>query len=542
LETSKSGRTRTARIHPAIGIARLGNSKAEPDKDGCFIGPEVPGVYQFPEGGYRDAEGRLKRQGARFRVFGYDEMDRPVGEILENDAVIEWRVHLRNTKAVGRKFNGLLHPDLEQRNSAWLKAGNDEKGLILDPGLHEVSKVNPDRRLLCKDFMGATFDPVLELGRLIYEKDTGRLIVLGGQGRAGTPDESAFSLNGDFANHDSWFDDTSDGVVTASVTFDNGRKIYVKPAWVVVGPPKFAPELQTIVTLYDTLYQVAIDRALIANPFSDPRFLPSFSRDVYPILRRADEMRWVFAKSDIAHTFSIGPGSPDERQHIFRQFRVPSGHPKQPGTGTGRMPYVWSDLYLDFAVNGTVTLHQYRILESWAAGNFHDDWDGKPPALSFDVTSSGLDRAALEACVGAAFFPGIEVSWKIRDVFGFTEPFRLDAESLSPGDISQQMSLPWQTDFVDCAYEDPYVWWPAQRPINVRESAETDYSLWARGFSSGQGEMGANAMVEDFYRLGHVLRSGNGFFEAGRVEDEPELPFNESNFRSQRNEDKSRKS
>jgi hypothetical protein len=53
------------------------------------------------------------------------------------------------------------------------------------------------------------------------------------------------------------------------------------------------------------------------------------------------------------------------------------------------MPYVWSDLYTDFAVNGTVTLHQYRILESSAAGNFTDDWDGKPPALSFDVTPSG---------------------------------------------------------------------------------------------------------------------------------------------------------
>ena len=62
-------------------------------------------------------------------------------------------------------------------------------------------------------------------------------------------------------------------------------------------------------------------------------------------------------------------------------------------------------------------------------------------------------KAALEACVGGAFFPGIEVSWKVRDVFRYVEPFRLDPECLSPGDISQQMSLPWQTDFVDCAYE-----------------------------------------------------------------------------------------
>ncbi len=537
METSKSERIRTARIHPAIGIARLGNSE-----DDYFIGPEVPGVYQFPEGGFRDAENRLKRQGARFRVFGYDEIDRPVGEILERDAVIEWRVHLKNTKAVGRKFNGLLNPDEEHRNSEWLNAGNDEKKLILDPGLQGVSKTQSERRLHCEDFMDVAFEPVLELGRLIYEQGTGRLIVLGGRGRSGTPDENKYPLTkGDFANHDGWFDDTSDGVVTACVTMANGRRISVKPAWVVVGPHKFAPELQTIVTLYDMLYQVAIDAGLIANPFSDPRFLPSFSRDVYPILRRADQMRWVFAKSDIGHTFSIGPGSPEERKHVLRQFRVPSRHPKEPGTGTGRMPYAWSDLYTDSAVNGTVTPHQYRTLESWAAGNFTDDWDGKPPALSFDVVPSGLDRAALEACVGGAFFPGIEVSWKMRDVFRYIEPFRLDPECLSPGDVSQQMSLPWQTDFVDCAYEDPYVWWPAQRPIDVRRAEETEYSVWARRFPSGKGEMGAEAMVKDFYRLGHVLRSGNGFFETGRVEDEPELPFNESNFRKRRGELESRK-
>ena len=526
MESSKCGRIRTARIHPAIGIARLGNSE-----DDWFLGPEVPGVYQFPELGFRDAKNALKRQGARFRVFGYDELDRPVGEILERDATIEWRVHLKNTKAVGRKFSGVLNPNEDQRNAAWLKAGNDENKLILDPGVHNVSNTDSERRLLCEEFMAVPFKPVLELGRLFYERDTGRLIVLGGRGRSGTPDKKKYLLSkGDFANHDGWFDDTSDGVVTANVTLANGRNIYVKPAWVVVGPPKFAPELQTIVTLYDTLHQVAIDRGNMANPFSDPRFLPSFSRDVYPILRRADHMRWVFSKSDVAHTFAIGPGSPDEREHVFRQFRIPSGHPKQPGTGTGRMPYVWSDLYLEFPVNGTVTPYQYCVLESWAAGNFVDDWDGKPPALSFEVTPSGLDRAALEACVGAAFFPGIEVSWKIRDVFRYLEPFRLDPESLSPGDVSQQMSLPWQTDFVDCAYEDPYVWWPAQRPIDVRRVGKVGYSVWARPFPSGEGDMGAEEMVKDFYRLGHVLRSTDGFLEVGRIEEQPEVPFNEQNF------------
>jgi hypothetical protein len=60
------------RIHPAIGIARLGNSP-----DAFFIGPERPGVVH--SGPFKDEKGRIKRQAARFRLFGYDADDRLVG-------------------------------------------------------------------------------------------------------------------------------------------------------------------------------------------------------------------------------------------------------------------------------------------------------------------------------------------------------------------------------------------------------------------------------------------------------------------------------
>jgi hypothetical protein len=53
-----------AAIHPAIGVARVGNSNADP-----FVGPEV--IEPAPEkpGFYRDAEGALRRQAARFRIY-----------------------------------------------------------------------------------------------------------------------------------------------------------------------------------------------------------------------------------------------------------------------------------------------------------------------------------------------------------------------------------------------------------------------------------------------------------------------------------------
>jgi hypothetical protein len=95
------------------------------------------------------------------------------------------------------------------------------------------------------------------------------------------------------------------------------------------------------------------------------------------------------------------------------------------------------------------------------------------------------------------------------------------------------MSLPWQTDFVDCAYEDPYVWWPAQRPIDVRTNEQGDYSLWASSFDSlnrqNSGDMDAEEMVRNFYRLGHILPSGEKFLESGRVATEKKA-FKQSNF------------
>src|ERR1051325_4316727 len=51
-------------IHPAIGIARVGNS---PDE--WFLGPEVPGPHPIPRGGFKDSAGRIKRQAARFRLY-----------------------------------------------------------------------------------------------------------------------------------------------------------------------------------------------------------------------------------------------------------------------------------------------------------------------------------------------------------------------------------------------------------------------------------------------------------------------------------------
>lgn len=94
------------KIHPAIGVARLGNS---PDE--FFVGPERLWDPPDPPGGFKDTNGRVKRQAARFRVFAYHD-DRSIRELTVAEAAITWTVHLANKKAVTRNPDGSSPADL----------------------------------------------------------------------------------------------------------------------------------------------------------------------------------------------------------------------------------------------------------------------------------------------------------------------------------------------------------------------------------------------------------------------------------------------
>src|ERR1700730_17490530 len=103
---------RRFRIHPALGVARVGNAPG----NAFYIGPEHPDVpanwkdAKFQA--FRDAEGRIKRQAARFRVFEYQEDEQgrlsvPHEVEIDPDVVkIEWRVHVANKKAAFFTFYG----------------------------------------------------------------------------------------------------------------------------------------------------------------------------------------------------------------------------------------------------------------------------------------------------------------------------------------------------------------------------------------------------------------------------------------------------
>jgi len=189
------------RIHPAIGIARVGNSEE------YYLGPEtmagMDGINSNdPMGGLpikmgketqtimsddlRDIDGKLKRQAARFKIYGYSEdeiqqyptqagAEIQVGSSINVNgtnkivSTILWQVHLANKKAnswiepeqgVAAYNNSGRTPDIRNAkfpNSAKMTADNEyektctnsreildenlrREKLVLDAGPHVVAK------------------------------------------------------------------------------------------------------------------------------------------------------------------------------------------------------------------------------------------------------------------------------------------------------------------------------------------------------------------------------------------------------------------
>ncbi|MGO4713518.1 LodA/GoxA family CTQ-dependent oxidase [Bradyrhizobium sp. 2TAF24] len=497
-------------IYPSIGIARVGNS---PDE--WYLGPETPDPEPLPAGAYRDKHGRLKRQAARFRIYGVNAKGEIVRELTgkNDDVAITWSVELANTKSAWYGFQLALDipeaasaPPTVLRNAAVA----DRTRLAITPGSREAA----GRHAKPKAFDSGEF-----MGRKVYlgeisTDDEQRLIVLGGHGKSASCD-GTWAIT--FANNEGWHDDISDGPVTAKVTLD-GTPLEVIPAWVVVAPPNFGPQRKSVRTMWDLMRDVAITAGTLAAPKR-----PSFTRDILPIFQRMAGLQWVnagfaagfgwrgafdFSTPDgIAKLADPGPAYQEFRRVLsnsFRRFAVDSWSPK---------PWPW--LYGDAMnippaptprQNCALSNCQLAMLDQWAAGNFDADYkphhvppstiDKVPLAEQGDV----LTKAALEFCLADAFHPGCEMTWPVRTATMYMAPFRfahvlpdwvapnlgetLTSDSMTipngplygqiPGGITRWMAVPWQTDSASCrsgyvATYDPYVpaFWPARVPDQV---------------------------------------------------------------------------
>jgi hypothetical protein len=511
-----------AAIYPAIGIARVGNARTE-----WYIGPEVPDPLPSPPGFYRDDTGALKRQAARFRVYGLNAAGTIVRELNSLDTDIAWTVQLANKKAAWYGFQLAMDiPEASAPGSAPTTLRNplisDRASLAITPAARTVSGPGqPEQRFDDGTFTGI---PVY-LGSILTD-EAGRLLVLGGRGVSASYDDA---LAVTFANNDTWYDDVSDGPVTATVKLA-GKALPVEPAWVVVAPPNYGPCRKSVRTMWDLMRDLAVANAWLVKPKR-----PSFTDDILPIFERMAGLQWVnegfaagfgwkglfdLTQSTVARLATADQSNTEWRQLIATQFRTDSLD--QTNTVDSWAPVPWPWIYGD-AMNQPPalsprqhsSLSQLQLLQlrQWAAGDFNADYDAgrSIPRCIQDVPvaeqGDTLTKAALDFCLADAFHPGCEMTWPVRQITMYRAPFRFAHAPAgwvepdygmtltfamasapngclgpqTPGGISRWMAVPWQCDAASCrsGYDKTYAphvptFWPARVPNQVLTRQDYD--------------------------------------------------------------------
>jgi L-lysine 6-oxidase len=567
-------------IHPSIGIARVGNSPEQ-----FYLAPDTAGGLPTeckpdgtpimtkgkptPVSKFKDAQGRVRRQAARFRVFVFDEKNAndPGREaVLGKDvAKLEWTVHVANKKAAWYAFAELEGDLLLGPDNSYAKRGVPFRNLDVptdDPKKRQKLLIDPGPRTLSgpgerAEFSKSTIPPsypfgsfpapakqgfqIETLGEMLTDSD-GHLCVLGGFGYAGG--SKAITS---FAGADSWHDDISDGPVICRVALPGGEEVALD-AWLLVGSPKFAPELVNIVTSDDIAFDVAVRFQQLDSEMFDnkrwarsdgwnPDYEASYERDIESIIKRPAGYQWV-ANVPTMTVFAAPPFDPKDnspsllaaRKTYFSYFRKPGSSeiagdgaenqllgpanvPLMPlNSGSNSVSNALIDKFL------TLTETQYFLLGQWAAGKFKT---GGYNHLGLHP----LDRGSVGNCVGSPMCPGIEVTWSTRNPAIYSRPFRVahraadytktgltpsrdecEGGGCEPGDLTKRMAIPWQADFAQCTaqyinFTDPKVnkeggipkpptyygyWWPPQSPMFVLTGIASDAAQQARvGVPSG---------------------------------------------------------
>lgn len=508
----------TAGIYPPIGVMRVGNSERE-----YFIGPLVdePEV-KTDDYAYRDHTGALKRQAAQFRIYGFNAAGKAVKELTADNAEIVWHSHLANQKSSWYQFQMALDiPDAATAPASMLRNINiaDRKSLIIDGGARSVSGKNIDSG---HEFNGTFQGRPVYLGEM-HTDDKGRLVMLGGRGVAANVDGDIAIT---FANNEGWYDDISDGPVTAEVTY-GGVALKVDPAWVICAPPDYAPMQKSVRTMWDLMRDVAITAGMMPRPAR-----PSFTKDILPIFQRMTDLQWVNA--GFAAAFGFGGQFDYTTTQWIKKLNDPSAanmemrrtisnNFRRYDVSGAEAPQLWPWLYGDaisIPTQGSVRQHaalsplQLSFLDQWVKGDFDADFIDRtgcphiPEPLNIDKLPVAeqpdmLTKAAMDFCLADAFHPGCEMTWPMRTAGMYSAPFRLKHAPKTPpvnahyygpvmnsdvftlakgpllggqvaGGVTRWMAIPWQTDTASCrdgytSSYDPYVptFWPARVPNNI---------------------------------------------------------------------------
>ncbi|NER45509.1 MAG: hypothetical protein F6J92_02175, partial [Symploca sp. SIO1A3] len=413
------------------------------------------------------------------------------GELdLSGDEVesFTWTVHLANKKSVWYEFSEQEGNLLLGENNSYAKQGVDLRNtdigsgnpasterqkLIIDPGEETINVVDNqvtigcDTGVSCDGFpkpsdFGASSDIqghyFTKLGNLKTDSK-GNLIVLGGHGKSwGLTDLAGYG------GGDKWFDDISDGYVTCKIELNQGGSHTLK-AWVIVGPPDFAPELTNISAWDDTAFDVAVrELGLVPQLYGEsysndfnPEFKASYERDILPIINRISRYHWVAnVQSMTAFSSNIfdfsdpSAANQEKRQEYFRYFRElepqeVSGNGGPPSSAPSSQTTLFSSdkdngdpntftytgiplMPLNSASNSVsevsikkflaLTETQYFFLQQWSEGKFYKEEErpAEGPNVIHEYPLSDKDRASIGNVVGLPQCPGIEVTWTTQNM------------------------------------------------------------------------------------------------------------------------------
>lgn len=547
-----------AKIHPAIGIGRVGNSEDE-----YYIGSEY--MHEPPPsfGETRDSTGAIKRQAARFRIYGYNEYDVAVAELTSDNAEITWEVELANKKASWYYFdNAMDQPEGEsvgRRNP--LVTGAQRKTLEITPSAKKISGKNQSDVY----FDDGKFKNVsVELGELLTDSE-GRLLVLGGHGISASPSGAPLLLTDaqgheiNFNNSVDWYDDTSDGPVSAEVTLF-GKNIPVVDAWVAIGPPDYAPGIVPFRSMYD----------MIKSSTQDIDQDTSYTNDIVPLLFNLSNLQWVnigFAQvfgpggsfpidSKLIKTLATS-GSDLERFEVFEKFRAPD-EDRVDGGDDMKWPQLYGDAFEgdlidEIGILLPVSPESYEHLVNFVNGDFINDlnyedvfdnvmfpteFNAQPvDDLPTSMQPGVLDKGPLSYCCADAFHPGCELTWPMRHASLYSDFLRIkrrekdDQEenyghiltpeialsdngplhAQAPGGLTRWMAIPWQGDTARCrsGYDKefhPYLpsFWPAKVPNEVLSEANYDIYFDDRPDNSAEQRKKA-FQTRDYWQRGFLL-------------------------------------
>ncbi|EJF58812.1 hypothetical protein DICSQDRAFT_172636 [Dichomitus squalens LYAD-421 SS1] len=521
-------------IFPPIGIARVGDSgtqldgkadEAHPEIE-YFYGPEVPGLDEHPFGSFRDSQGRIKRQAARFRVYAYDDQGKVLGEINNAHGYsLTWKVHVANKKAayflsrgrLGQVNTDLRNPDVDPVDNAsgdpFDLSLESRKRLIIDPGPQVIGGQKGTAPVpLDGKFQGSAREPrPVRLGELRTD-DHGRLVFLGGSGHSHSvqvDDNPQFIKQPDIISEfDSvdYYDNMCDGWVEVSVEHPGRPQLAAqipKPhrATVISAPPKFAWGIESPTSLYDILENIYNKQVKYEEHAGT-----DFYKDIWPVVSGTYKLSWVNEKAFQGHgPAGFGNFWPQEpqlssteiqykalREHIFGRLREPDYRNKDQAhvIFMPRLSGDRGDALEPGVVPHEVSIQRFAALTALQYERFRDWKDGKftkgapftkKAIEEYDLQEQPimLTRAILEQSIGDPLYPGIEVYWiaKLAETFdtavkGIQPPFRVNHDKVLPGFLSRGLSLPWQSDFSQCNT----FWWPSARPDDVAVPTMTPWN------------------------------------------------------------------